>query len=257
VREDREARLREVEERARRALGPERVRASLLDGEVPWHTLVLHAVEHAPRLVVIPARGGAPPAFDPAAQHLFRKCPAPVWAVLPSAAPYPRRVLAAVDPGPAGSAERRLARRVLSFALGLGAGAPELHVVHAWSVLGEGLVRTRFGPRAAVRHAEAQRTLAERQLDELLLQAEARRAAAAVHLLRGDPADVVPAVAGRTDADLVVLGTTGRTGLAGFLIGSAAEAIVGRLDRSVAIVKPDGFVSPVRPVPEGEAGSAA
>jgi nucleotide-binding universal stress UspA family protein len=250
VREDREARLRDAAILARDALGAGRVQATLLEGEVPWHSLVLHALERAPDLVVVPAGSPARAGFDSPTQHLFRKCPAPVWAVAPSPTPFPRRVLAAVDPGSAGSAERRLARRVLTFAGRLAAGGPlELHVVHAWSLPGEGLLHARFGRRSAQRHLEARRAAAAEQLDQLLSQADLR-GAAAVHLLRGDPAQVVPAAAERLDADLVALGTTGRTGLAGFLIGSAAEAIVAALSRSALVVKPEGFVSPVRAAAE-------
>jgi nucleotide-binding universal stress UspA family protein len=257
VREDRERRLRDVEILARDALGAGRVRATLLEGEVPWHSLVCHALAHGPDLVVAPARSGTPAGFDSSLQHLFRKCPAPVWAVRPGGPPFPRRVLAAVDPGVAGTAERRLARRILSFARRLAAGGSlELHVAHAWSLPQEGLVRTRLGARAAQRHLEARRTLAEQQLDQLLAQAELKPAA--LHLLRGDPAKVVPALAERAEVDLVVLGTTGRTGIAGFLIGSTAEAIAARLARSLVVVKPDGFVSPVRPAaPVDGPGQAA
>ncbi len=46
--------------------------------------------------------------------------------------------------------------------------------------------------------------------------------------------------------DLVVMGTVARGGLAGLLIGNAAERMLRKLPCSVLAVKPDGFVSPVR-----------
>jgi nucleotide-binding universal stress UspA family protein len=75
VREDREARLRRLEDLARPSLPPGRVRSTMLDGEVPWHSVVLHAIEHAPDLLVVPARGEDPFGPDSVTQHLFRKCP--------------------------------------------------------------------------------------------------------------------------------------------------------------------------------------
>jgi len=47
-------------------------------------------------------------------------------------------------------------------------------------------------------------------------------------------------------ADLVVMGTVARTGIAGWLIGNTAEAILEQLQCSVLAVKPHGFVSPVK-----------
>ena len=46
--------------------------------------------------------------------------------------------------------------------------------------------------------------------------------------------------------DLVVMGSVGRSGLSGMLIGNTAERILRKLPCSVLVVKPDGFVSPVR-----------
>jgi nucleotide-binding universal stress UspA family protein len=47
-------------------------------------------------------------------------------------------------------------------------------------------------------------------------------------LLAGDPASAIVELAEQENADLIVLGTHGRTGLARLLMGSVAEAIVRR-----------------------------
>ena len=46
--------------------------------------------------------------------------------------------------------------------------------------------------------------------------------------------------------DLVVMGTVGRSGISGMLIGNTAERVLRKLPCSVLAVKPEGFVSPVR-----------
>ena len=247
VRKDRESRLLALDADARRSLPPDRVRSVLLQGEVPWHSVAAHAGMHSPDLLVVAARGGTPGGFDPVTQHLFRKCSAPVWAVYPGRIPFPRRALAAVYPGPAGSHERLLARRVLELALQIGGGDPlELHVATAWSVPGEELLGPRIGEAKTQAYADSLREDARRDMEELLAEA-APGAGVEVHLPKGDPESAMPALVEKVDADLVLLGSAGRTGLAGFFIGSTAEGIIARLARSALVVKPPGFVSPVRP----------
>ena len=47
------------------------------------------------------------------------------------------------------------------------------------------------------------------------------------------------------EADLVVIGTVGRTGIPGLIIGNTAENVLQTTSASVLAVKPSGFVSPV------------
>jgi universal stress protein E len=253
VREDRVARLGHLEEMARASLAAGRVRSTMLDGEVPWHSVVLHAIAHPPDLLVVPARGDDPYGPDSVTQHLFRKCPVPVWSVFPGRPPFPRRALAAVDPGASGSIERDLARRTIELVLRIAGRQPiELHVAHAWSVPAEPLIRSRLGPKRSQAFLDEQRALARARLAELVGEAHLGSAIAGTHLPVGDPAAAIPALAEALDVDLVTLGSAGRHGLAGILIGSTAEAIVTRLARSVAVVKPAGYVSPVRPLAAAE-----
>jgi nucleotide-binding universal stress UspA family protein len=58
------------------------------------------------------------------------------------------------------------------------------------------------------------------------------------HVARGRPASEILAVADKIDAEMIVMGTHGRTGLAGLLIGSVAEKIVRHADCPVVCVKP-------------------
>lgn len=253
VREDRVARLANLEEMARASLGPGRVRSTMLDGEVPWHSVVLHAIADPPDLLVVPARGDDPHGPDSVTQHLIRKCPVPVWSVFPGRTPFPRRALAAVDPGATGSIERDLARRAVELALRIaGRERLELHVAHAWSLPAEPLIRSKLGPKRAQAFLDEQRAQAQARLGELIEEAHLGASIAAIHLPPGHPAAAIPALAEELEADLVTLGSAGRHGLAGVLIGSTAEAIVTRLARSVAVVKPTGYVSPVRPLAAAE-----
>jgi len=46
--------------------------------------------------------------------------------------------------------------------------------------------------------------------------------------------------------DVLVMGTLGRTGISGFIIGNTAENVVQKLECSLLALKPGGFVSPVK-----------
>lgn len=56
-------------------------------------------------------------------------------------------------------------------------------------------------------------------------------------LLAGDPAEAIVRTAEAEKADMIVIGTHGRTGLTRFLMGSVAEAIVRRATCPVLTVK--------------------
>jgi hypothetical protein len=43
------------------------------------------------------------------------------------------------------------------------------------------------------------------------------------------------------------MGTLARTGIAGLFIGNTAEAVLHQVNCSVLTVKPEGFVTPVKP----------
>jgi universal stress protein E len=63
--------------------------------------------------------------------------------------------------------------------------------------------------------------------------------------VRGLHGPTVAAFLERTEADVVVMGTASRSGIAGFLMGNTAEWILKTLRCSVLAVKPEGFRSPV------------
>ena len=66
------------------------------------------------------------------------------------------------------------------------------------------------------------------------------------HALKGLAHEVVTELTRTLSADLLVMGTVGRTGIPGFIIGNTAETIFGGIDCSVLAIKPAGFVSPVK-----------
>jgi nucleotide-binding universal stress UspA family protein len=57
---------------------------------------------------------------------------------------------------------------------------------------------------------------------------------------------VIVELAAAENSDLIIMGTIGRTGIPGLLIGNTAETVLGQVDCSVLTVKPEGFDTPVR-----------
>jgi universal stress protein E len=65
------------------------------------------------------------------------------------------------------------------------------------------------------------------------------------HVKEGLPESVIESVAKNIDAELVVMGTVGRTGIPAALIGNTAEHVLDQLSCDVLALKPSGFVSPL------------
>ena len=66
------------------------------------------------------------------------------------------------------------------------------------------------------------------------------------HVEEGLPETVIEQVASKLDAELVILGTVGRTGFSAALIGNTAEHVIDQLNCDVLALKPDGYVSPLQ-----------
>jgi len=81
------------------------------------------------------------------------------------------------------------------------------------------------------------RAAAQKQLDALVAAARKSRVRATGLLAEGSPAEQIVRVAKSKRADLIVLGTHGRTGLARFLVGSVASRVVSMAPLPVLTVR--------------------
>lgn len=243
----------------------QRIRAqhNVLAG-IPFLEIVREVLREGRDLVIKTAAPGGmlDRLFGSEDMHLLRKCPCPVWLARPSEPKPYQRILAAVDMEDADdrqSADERLglSRQIVEMASALAhSEAAELHVVNAWLAVGESALRSGRGmlpPLEVERYVEGIRLGHQRFLDNLsrhLAERVGRDTTVYVeplqHLIKGAARDVIPDLVNDLRADLVVMGTVGRSGIPGFLIGNTAETILSRLNCSVLAVKPKGFVTPVR-----------
>jgi nucleotide-binding universal stress UspA family protein len=183
--------------------------------------------------------------------HLLRKCPCPLWIVPEDHPARSRRVLAAVDPDEADTERDAVNRLVLELATSLAArDGARLDVVNAWSVPEEDTLRA---GRAGLSPAEVDAIVAEEEqasaaaLARLVAPWEHGEPQPVRHHVKGDAAEVIEQLVAECAADTLVMGTLGRSGTPGLLIGDTAEAVLGRVSCALLAVKPPGFVSPVLP----------
>jgi len=142
-----------------------------------------------------------------------------------------RTILVPHDFSPYSDAAVALARQLVELS------EARLHLIHAVDV-----PRLHAVTPAGVIALSLPSVLAEGALleaeDALRRVADAaRRGAVAVHVLEGTPTDVICAVAAQLPADLIVMGTHGRTGLAHVLLGSVAERTLRRAPCPVLTVR--------------------
>lgn len=106
------------------------------------------------------------------------------------------------------------------------ANAAELLVVHvltpAVPMVGDGYV----SPKVYEEIEASARAAAQKQLDRLLARAKKAGVRAKGVLMDGVPHEQIVRMARSKRADLVVIGTHGRTGLAKFFLGSVAGRVV-------------------------------
>ena len=202
--------------------------------------------------------------FGNTALHLMRKCPCPVWVIKRQGASPPRytRIMAAVDLKSSDQGGKPLDRTILELATSLAdREGSDLHIVHAWELAGGERDRSQSELTPAMRAQLIEKNEARRrvQIEGLLTHCELGDLDYHVHALRGEPVSVLLDIANQLGIELIVMGTSSRTGVHGFLIGNTAEAILQQVDSAVLTVKPEGFVTPVLdesgvPVEPGRAG---
>ena len=194
--------------------------------------------------------------------HVLRKCPCPVWMVKPQTGESYNRILAAVDVDDSYPSEELKTRQGLNALVMQLAGSlavsefAELHVAHAWEVIGESALRhgafIQMPENEVNAHVERVRKHYAKLLDALMSEAGAKLGQDAInyinpqtHMPKGSARKVIPELATRLQVDCVVMGTVARTGVPGFFMGNTAENILNQIECSVLAIKPPGFVTPV------------
>jgi universal stress protein E len=178
--------------------------------------------------------------------HLVRHCPSALWLVQPTdLAPY-RRILVAVDPDIEDPVKRELGVRLLHLGASLSQSeGAELLVGHVWRPFAEVKLKGHLSTVEFGRYVRGCKQACTTRLQTLLAMAHVHIPPDRIRLVKGNVDVVIPRLAKRHAVDLVIMGTAGRSGVRGLVIGNTAERMLDRLTCSLLTLKPPGFAAPV------------
>ncbi|SEA29969.1 universal stress protein [Microbulbifer marinus] len=183
--------------------------------------------------------------------ELLRKCPCPVWLCRPITDPHKEiDVAVAVDPDCEEASAYDLAIRLLRWSRALAdTCSGELHVISCWDYDVDEYLRHNFPLSASDeeldRATEAARSKHRSKLD-VLIQASGIGGKLDVNHAIARPDRFIPLLIDEKKFDILVMGTVGRTGIPGFIMGNTAENILQKVRCSLLALKPSDFVSPVK-----------
>jgi nucleotide-binding universal stress UspA family protein len=176
-------------------------------------------------------------------RRMVRHCPSSVWVVKQDRPGPPAAVLAAVDLS-------EVSRRALAEAVWIAENADaKLHIVHVVeaSELPADLLDlpAAQGPYRTLR--ELLQHEANDQLDRFLTNIPLQGLAPERHILWGQAWREIVNLSVRLKVELVALGTVGRSGMEGILLGNTAENVLAEVNCDVLAVKPANFASSIAP----------
>lgn len=148
--------------------------------------------------------------------------------------PTPVVYVVAVDAAPS-------AQHVLEIACGLGkalGGTAELHLVHVVGVAPPDTIAGMGSLTEPMDWPAVGRGILDAASAHAAVRFEGRIVG---HLAAGEPSHEITQIASDVHADLVVVGTAGRTGLARLALGSVAEKVVRNAGCPVLVVRPKDF----------------
>lgn len=117
------------------------------------------------------------------------------------------------------------------------AGGAELLLVHVLSTVMPFVGAEHMSPQIYTDMQRSIRASGQQQLDQLVAKAKAAGARVRGLLLEGTPADAIVRTARAKRADVIVMGTHGRSGLGRLLMGSVAQRVVGSASCPVLTVR--------------------
>lgn len=212
---------------------------------VPWEEMTREVLRAGHDLVIVGTRDLGPAKrllFGSTGLKLMRNCPCPVWVTKPDPDWDDLKIMVPSDFSDVSTDALHLAIDGAQLA------EAKVHLLHAIDQsIDRHLIQAGVSDAQIAEYRRAEEEEFEHRLHDQLSQTDYRTLThgVQVHVKRG-PADIVIADAVEDyGADLLILGTHARTGIAGFFIGNTCERLLAQVNCSVMAVKPRGFECPV------------
>tara|TARA_B100001094_G_scaffold330324_1_gene395263 strand:+ start:1050 stop:1976 length:927 start_codon:yes stop_codon:yes gene_type:complete len=219
--------------------------------EVKWHkdtyeAVILYAMEKDYHVIVKATREHdtfKSLIITPTDWHLVRKSPIPVLMVKEHAWPEHGNIICALNVAPDDENYRKLNISLIQISLDLAkALRAKVHLVNGYpgTPINIAVELPDFDVHA---YNEAIKIQHENRVMDLANKYNIP--SDQCHVMEGLPEDVISSCAKTLDAELVVLGTTGRTGISAALIGNTAEHVIDGLTCDLLVIKAENYVSPL------------
>jgi universal stress protein E len=181
--------------------------------------------------------------FTPTDWHILRKCPCPVLLVKDHKWPEHGNILAAINVGSDDdehiSLNNIITEQAISLAKLLNAN---VNLVNSYpgTPVNIAIEIPEFNSN------EYNQTMLNQHVDAMEKHASSFDIATEFTFVKeGLPEDVIETLSQALDAELVILGTVGRTGISAAFIGNTAEHVIDQLNCDVLALKPLGYQSPL------------
>jgi universal stress protein E len=188
------------------------------------------------------------------AVKLLRKCPCPVLIIKPSTEISFKKILVAIDPEKESEAisddGNNASKKIVDISTFLARQLnSHLDILHCWRLPGETLLssgRTRIDREKLKEMRVLAEKIHKQRVNKFMAGFNLSDISHSIFVYKGDPGDIIIDHAEKNEIDLIVMGTIGRSGLSGVLIGNTAEKVIDHINCSILTVKPDNFQTPIR-----------
>lgn len=220
------------------------------DIEVVWHkrpfeAIIEHCLKHQHDLVIKSTHEHPKLSsiiFTPTDWHLLRKCPASLLLVKEHTWPKNGKIIVAVNCVEDNVHHQSLNDKLIEHSKAMAQLLEgQLFLVNAYPSLPINL-SLELPEFDAENYSEIVKTNHKNQLDNLAKKHGFN--SEQVKLIEGQAEYAIADYACKTDAELVVLGTIGRSGFSAAIIGNTAEHIIDQLECDLLAIKPEGYQSP-------------
>lgn len=181
--------------------------------------------------------------FTPTDWHLLRKAPVPVLLVKENDWPAQGNIIAAVNVAAEDEQHQELNQRIVENAVKLAKVInANVHLVNGYpgTPVNIAIELPDFDAHAYNQSIKEHHQI---RIEQLAKQFEIPETQC--HVKEGLAEDVIPELAAELNAELVMLGTVGRSGISAALIGNTAEHVIDSLDCDLVAFKPKDFECPL------------